>query len=224
MTIKTYFRQIPNFEYVSRLPNAQIGDYSEVKNIFKRGKLREDILNELAYFTKYQIRGNDRPDNVAYEIYGDSNLDWVVLLSNNILNVQTEWPLPQQDFDEYLLDKYESYDTLYNGIHHYETKEVKNSKDITILPKGLNVGPVHSVSYYDDRLEQQIDIANASVPITNYEYEEKKENDKRNIFVIKSQYLNIIFADMENIMIYRQGSSQFKTETLKVADNIKIYS
>lgn len=224
MTIKTYFRQIPNFEYVSRLPNAQIGDYSEVKNIFKRGKIREDILNELAYFTKYQIRGNDRPDNVAYEIYGDSNLDWVVLLSNNIVNVQTEWPLPQQDFDEYLLDKYGSYDTLYNGIHHYETTEVKNSRDIIILPKGLNVGPVHPISYYDDRLEQQIDIANASVPVTNYEYEEKKENDKRNIFVIKSQYLNIILADMENIMTYREGSSQFKTETLKVADNIKIYS
>lgn len=224
MTIKTYFRQIPNFEYVSRLPNAQIGDYSEVKNIFKRGKIREDILNELAYFTKYQIRGNDRPDNVAYEIYGDSNLDWVVLLSNNIVNVQTEWPLPQQDFDEYLLDKYGSYDTLYNGIHHYETTEVKNSRDIIILPKGLNVGPVHPISYYDDRLEQQIDIANTSVPVTNYEYEEKKENDKRNIFVIKSQYLNIILADMENIMTYREGSSQFKTETLKVADNIKIYS
>lgn len=224
MTIKTYFRQIPNFEYVSRLPNAQIGDYSEVKNIFKRGKIREDILNELAYFTKYQIRGNDRPDNVAYEIYGDSNLDWVVLLSNNIVNVQTEWPLPQQDFDEYLLDKYGSYDTLYNGIHHYETTEVKNSRDIIILPKGLNVGPVHPISYYDDRLEQQIDIANTSIPVTNYEYEEKKENDKRNIFVIKSQYLNIILADMENIMTYREGSSQFKTETLKVADNIKIYS
>lgn len=224
MAIKTYFRQIPNFEYVSRLPNSQIGDYSEVKNIFKRGKIREDILNELAYFTKYQIKGNDRPDNVAYEIYGDSNLDWVVLLSNNILNVQTEWPLPQQDFDEYLLDKYGSYDALYNGIHHYETTEVKNSRDIIILPKGLNVGPVHPISYYDDRLEQQIDIANASVPVTNYEYEEKKENDKRNIFIIKSEYLNIIFADMENIMTYREGSSQFKTETLKVADNIKIYS
>ena len=62
------------------------------------------------------------------------------------------------------------------------------------------------------------------MPVTNYEYEEKKENDKRNIFILKNRYLNVVLDDMENMMLYQKGSSQFKTETLKTADNIRLYS
>ena len=89
-----YFNLVPNFEYVSRLPNAKISEYIKVKNLFKKVNLREDIYQDLTYFTKYQIQGDDRPDNVAFEIYEDSTLDWVVLLANNIINIQTEWPMP----------------------------------------------------------------------------------------------------------------------------------
>ena len=141
-----YFGYIPDFEYVSRLPDAQISDYITVKNLFKKGKLREDIFQDLTFFTKYQIQGNDRPDNVAYEVYEDAKLDWIVLLSNNIINIQTEWPLPQQQFDNYLLDKYGNYNTLYNGIHHYETIEIKNSQGVVIVPAGLQVESNYSVS------------------------------------------------------------------------------
>lgn len=87
----SYFRQVPDFEYVSRLPDAKISDYAPVKNLFKKGKLREDIFQDLSFFTKYKINGDDRPDNVAYKVYQDSTLDWLVLLCNNILNIQTEW-------------------------------------------------------------------------------------------------------------------------------------
>ena len=104
-----YFRQVPDFEYVSRLPNAKISDYIRVKNLFKRGKLAEDIFPNLSFFTKYQIEGDDRPDNVAYKVYNDPRVDWVVLLSNNYTNIQSEWPLLQNDFDRYLLDKYGTY-------------------------------------------------------------------------------------------------------------------
>ena len=96
--MSNYFRQVPDFEYVSRLPDAKISDYITVKNLFKKGKLREDIFQNLAVFTKYQIVGDDRPDNVAFSFYGDSNLDWLVLVCNNVINIQTEWPLPQSSF------------------------------------------------------------------------------------------------------------------------------
>ena len=71
---------------------------------------------------------------------------------------------------------------------------------------------------------QQIDTGNISVPVTNYEYEEKNENDKRNIYILKSRYLNVVLDDMQDIMTYKKGSSQYKTETLKTADNIRLYS
>lgn len=222
--MSNYFRQVPEFEYVSRLPGANIGDYIRVKNLFKKGKIREDIFQNLAFFEKYKIIGDDRPDNVAFEVYKDSKLDWIILLSNNILNVQSEWPLPQNDFDRFVLDKYGDYDTLYNGIHHYETEEVKNSEGVTIIPAGLQVDSSYSVSYYDYFIEQQITIENIAIPVTNYEYEEKIDDNKRNIFLLKNDYIGIVLNDMEEIMEYKEGSSQFVNETLKRSDNILLYS
>ena len=69
--MSNYFNLIPNFDYVSRLPDAKISDYIQVKNLFKRVLLREDIYSNLMYFTKYDIQGDDRPDNVAHRIYSD---------------------------------------------------------------------------------------------------------------------------------------------------------
>jgi len=222
--MSSYFQRVPDLNYVSRLPDANIGDYIRVKNLFKKGKLREDIFQNLAFFEKYKIVGDDRPDNVAFEVYDDASLDWVVLLSNNVLNIQSEWPLPQTDFDRFVLDKYGDYDTLYNGIHHYETGEVKNSQGVTIVPVGLQVDASYSVSYYDFFIEQQITTGNISVPVTNYEYEEKVENDKRNIYLLKPRFLNIVFDDMDDIMQYKKGSTQFVNESLKTGDNIRLYS
>ena len=222
--MSSYFQRVPDLNYVSRLPDAKIGDYIRVKNLFKKGKLREDIFQNLAFFEKYKIVGDDRPDNVAFEVYDDSSLDWVILLSNNILNIQSEWPLPQTDFDRFVLDKYGDYDTLYNGIHHYETIEVKNTQEVTIVPAGLQVDSSYSVSYYDFFTDLQVTTGNLATPITNYEYEEKVENDKRNIFILKSRYLNIVFDDMEEIMQYKKGSTQYVSESLKTGDNIKLYS
>jgi len=221
--MSNYFRRLPDFEYVSRLPDAKIGDYITVKNLFKKAKLREDIFQDIAFFQKYKITGNDRPDNVAFEIYNDSSLDWLVLTCNNILNIQSEWPLPQQQFDNYLLDKYGDYDTLYSGIHHYETVEEKNSQGVTIVPAGLKVESDYSVSYYDYFIDSQITKTNLVTPITNYEYEDKLEDAKRNIYLLKPRYLNIVFDDLDEMMAYEKGSTQYVSETLKRGDNIRLY-
>ena len=219
-----YFRNLPNFEYVNRTSDAtNISDYTNVKNLFKKGKLREDIFQDTTFFEKYQIKGDDRPDNVANEVYADPTLDWVVLLSNNIINIQSEWPMTQAGFDTYLLDKYGDYDTLYNGIHHYESSEVKNSQGVIIFPKGVRVSAAQSVSYYDYYSDEQFTFDNISNPVTNYEYEEKLNNDKRNIFVLKGGYLNVVFDDLEEMMAYKEGSTQYVSETLKRADNIRLY-
>lgn len=229
--MSSYFSQLPNFEYVSRLPDAKISDYIAVKNLFKKGKIREDIFQDTAFFEKYKIVGDDRPDNVANEVYGDSTLDWVVLLSNNIINIQTEWPMQQQSFNTYLINKYkqgteseeDTYNRIYNEVHHYETAEVRNSQEVLIVPAGLTVDSEYSVSFYDYSTDEQIDTGNIAVPVTNYEYEEKLENDKRNIYILKPAYLNVIMNDMETMMAYEKGSTQYVSETLKRADNIRLY-
>ncbi len=327
---KSYFKQVPNFEYVNRnKESSDISNYITVKNLFKRGKIRPDIFGNLNYFTKYKIIGDDRPDNVAFKEYKDSSLDWVILLSNNILNIQTEWPLTETSLDEFLLEKYKTYDTLYNGIHHYETIEIKDSKGGVILPGGLktpnkwktngnfiqatntkinqitgteskiatvtmyngiknlkvgseiyinnisesvyngrfavtsatiinnvtvsfsyllpsiptvknptmvgtetatftvesNVGTgnAYYYEYYDNDSYHTIPAAKILKEVTNYQYEIEKENEKRNIFILKPAYLNIIFNDLDDFMPYRKGATQYVSDTLKKGENIRLY-
>ena len=220
--MSNYFRNVPDFDYVSRLPGAKISDYNKVKNFFKRGFIREDIFQELSFFTKYKIIGDDRPDNVAWNFYQESGLDWLVLTCNNIINIQTEWPLSQTDFDRFLLDKYETYEKL-NEIHHYETIEIKTTKGTIIVKEGLQVDSNFTVTYYDDITEKQVTPTKLTTSVTNYVYEQKIEDKKRNIFLLKPKYLNIIYDDMDEMMSYIKGSSQYKTETLKTADNIRLY-
>jgi|TARA_R100001015_G_C4614352_1_gene170173 hypothetical protein len=222
--MSNYFKQVPNLEYVSRLPNAKISDYITVKNLFKRGTLADDIFQDLTIFTKYEIKGDDRPDNVANKVYEDPDLDWVILLANNIINIQSEWPMPQRDFDRYLLDKYETYEKL-NEVHHYETLECKNLVGAVVVPKGLWVESDYSVTYYDwyagaEMTKSSSDIV---VSVTNYEYEDNLENEKRNIYLLKARYLNIIKDDLKEMMQYKKGSTQYLDKTLKIAENIRLY-
>ncbi len=222
--MSSYFRNIPDFEYVSRESNSKkISDYRKVKNLFKRGKLKNDIFKDLTKFTKYKIVGNDRPDNVAFEMYGDETLDWIVLLSNNVTNIQTEWPLDHQSFYNFLIDKYGSEEQIH-AVHHYETTEVRNTDNTIIVPEGLEVPKNYSIEFYDSRLETTTTVSNITTEITNYAYENKIEDEKRNIFVLKPNYVNLILNDMEDAMTYKEGSTQYVSETLVRGENIVIYS
>jgi len=219
-----YFSNLTDLLYVNRTEDARSeGDYSVVKNFFKRAKLREDIFQDLAFFTKYIVIGDDRPDNVAARIYDDPTLDWVVLMSNNIVNVQSEWPMSQGDFNTYITEKYGDETTLYSGIHHYEANEVKTSDGSVIIASGTRVSVGQSVSYFDEASSQHIVKTDVASPITNYMHEDKLNNDKRNIFILKPIYLNILFDDLEEIMANKKGSTQFISETLVKGDNIRLF-
>ena len=220
----SYFRQVPNFEYVNRLPDSKnSSEYIEVKNIFKRGKLKKEIFDNLMYFTQYKIVGDDRPDNVAFQVYDDETLDWLVLLSNNIVNIQTEWPLEQQSFLNYLLNKYGSQANFLQP-HHYETKLVKNTRGDVIVKKGLEVPQDYSFEYYDGVLGEYVTTSDITSVVSNYDYEIKIENAKRNIYVLKPEYLNVVLNDMNDIMPYKKGSTQYVSETLVKGENIRLYS
>ena len=121
----SYFDQHPDLILPSFSQNRTSSSDSYItKNLFKRGKIRDDFFQNAVAFEKFLIVGDDRPDNVAEKVYGDSQLDWVVLISNNILNVRDEWPMSQYDFQRYINNKYDP--EQLNQIHHYETVDVRD--------------------------------------------------------------------------------------------------
>jgi hypothetical protein len=219
--MSNYFKRIPDVEYPNFLPDGKISEFEKVKNIFKRGTIREDIFENLSFFVKYNIVGDERPDSVADKFYDDPNLDWVVLIANNIINVYEEWPMPERAFDRYLIDKYGSYENIYS-IKHFETEEIKNSSNVIIVKEGLIVPETFSMSYFDENLDQQIFKGNIAKPVTNYDYEVRLNENKRTIFLLKSQYLQLLFDDIEFVMTYKKGSTQFVSRSLKRADNTRI--
>ena len=218
-----YFRQLPEIQYPSRTTDSRISDYVTLKNLFKRATIREDIFSNLVFFTKYQISGDDRPDNVAFQLYGDETLDWLVLIANNIINVQTEWPLGQEAFHNFLIEKYGSEEALQN-IHHYETIKVVNSEGQVMYPSKLIVPENFTVSYYDSFLEEYVERNDIVRGITNYEYEDEIQTKKRSIYTLKPEYLETILNDLDAIMQYQRGSTQYVSRTLKKTDNIRLYN
>ena len=220
----SYFRQVPDFDYVNRDSDGKnIGDYQVVKNLFKRVKIRPDILENLAYFTQYRISGDDRPDNVAFEIYGDESFDWLVMLANNIMNIQTEWPLSQAAFNDFLIKKYGDIEKA-NNIHHYETRQMKNDSGEIVVPKGLNVPKNYKVEYFDTKRNQYVIRTNEVDAVTNYTYEVRKEEAKRNIYLLKAEYVELVLDDVERLMPYKKGSTQYVSRTLKKGEDIRLFN
>ena len=221
---KKYFRYVPDFNYVSRLEGKKnINDYQVTKNIFKRVKIKSEFFNDLTYFIKYKIVGDDRPDNVAYQVYGSTDYDWLILLANNIVNVGSEWPMTQESFSKYMTRKYGAELNFYKP-HHYETVEVKDSIGRIIVRPGLQVPKDYTISYYDSGLDSQITTTNIVKEYSNYDYENEIQDNIRNIFVIKKEYIGIVLDDIERIMPYKSGSTQYRANDLVQGDNIRLYT
>ena len=210
----TYFRELPNLNYQSPFSNRSSSqDYVFVKNLFRRAKLRDDLKYFFTSLVDYYIRDGLRPDIVADTVYGDPDLDWVVLTSANIINVRDEWPLDNRDVYNYSLNKYGN---DLNQIRHYETKEVKDSNGRLILPKGKIV-------------DEGFTIPDPSSPtatlnpvggVTNFEYETKLNDEKRSIYILSPSYLQVFLNDMRDIMRYTD-SSQFVTSNIIKTENTR---
>lgn len=141
----SYFRELPDVEYLSFLSERKSSDeYVRVKNLFRKAKLRDDIKNPLIVFDKYVIPDGYRPDNVAEELYGSPEYDWVVLISAGITNIRDQWPISDSDVNRRSFEKYG--EELY-GIHHYETIEQKDSNGRIILDGNRIVNNVIQIPY-----------------------------------------------------------------------------
>ena len=212
-----YFRELPNISAVSLLPGRTRSDERViVKNIFKRAKLRTDVDAAISAYDFRVIKENERPDTIANNVYGDPELDYIILITNNIIDVRSQWPLSNRDLYNYMLDKYGS-DAALQEVHHYETIEVRDDNNRTVLEGGLIVDEDFTFEYtsLDGRL---IQVTNPTGPVTNFTYETLQNDAKRVIRILKVEFVGAFISDMRKMMKY-ETSSQYINRTTKAAYN-----
>ena len=203
-----YFSQLPNIMVRNPLDDSPaVENYITTKNLFVRGKLRDDLKDSLTYFQKYTIVEGERPQDVAQKIYGNLKYDWVVLLTAGITNARSEWPLVSKTLYEYALDKYGLQDL--NAVKYYETTEVKDNMGRLILPAGLVVDSTFTIADPDNGNL----TLNPVIGVTNYLDETRVNEEKRNIRLLKRSYLSTFVSDMKTSLRYNQSSDYINRDT-----------
>jgi len=210
-----YFRELPNLLYPSFLKDKNSSlDYLEVKNLFRRVKLRDDLRTAFTMFDKYEIPEGYRPEVVAEEIYGSPEFDWVVIITAGIINIRDEWPLNNRDLYEYASGKY---GTDLNAVRYYETTEVKDTNGRLILPKGKAVDNNFTIP----KPGEPTATLNPVSGVSNYDYETRLNDEKRNINLLRQSYLQEFVNDMRKIMIYGKSSQYIDEDTIQT-ENIRV--
>lgn len=213
----SYFELLPNIYYPNPL-SSRPTDRSrvEVKNIFRRAKLRDDVQNNVTLFEKYEIRQGARPDTIAEEFYGDPELDWLVLVSNNITRITDQWPLDDAELYDYVLEKYGN---LLNTDAFYETTEVKDDQGRLIYPEGIVV----DANFTIPDPSNPYSTLNPVRGVTYFENEIRINNEKRSIFLLRPLYVKTAIKDIREQLQYKK-SSQFVNTKYINSDNVRLSS
>ena len=111
-------------------------------------------------------------------------------------------------------------------INHLPQKAKENSLNEVRLLASLSSPYItrYYEAFFDEKIEGMTTVNSPVTEVTNYMYEQRLQDDRRNIFLLKRRFLNVVKDDLEEIMAYKKGSTQYKSETLKTADNIRLFT
>ena len=174
-----YFRQFEKGYYDLKGDGKQ----KLVVDLMTRVKVREKILDEASLYDKYDVPSGERPEDTAFKHFGDPELHWVILLTNNITDRYYDWPLSFQDFEAFIKDKYTNPD----GIHHYEVTQSSG--------KTTGSGP----DDYSHKIEVNSDATGAQ-SVSNREYEQRLQDEKRSINLLNPAYLTTFIEEFNNLV------------------------
>jgi len=177
----SFFNRFPMLLYDVKNNN----NYKLLPDILRRVKIRSTINNSSMLFDSYDVRDGERPEDVAFKWFGDAELHWVILMTNNVTDRYYQWPMSQPQFSEFLTDKYGAGSE--DAIHHYEI--TKSSGSTT------GQGP----NDYSHLVEVNSDTDNAS-SISNREYEEREQDKSRQIKLLDKRYLNAFIEEFNSLI------------------------
>jgi hypothetical protein len=205
-----YFSLIPNISYDEKpisYPFSE-SDYVTAKNFFRRYKVNEDVFSYAIYFSKVSIADGERPDTLANKAYGDPFYDWVILLTNNMVNAQYDWPMTNYTLYKTLESEY---DDPYTEIHHYETDEIGQ------YPAGTHVDETFYNASHKFNINGSI-VTRAgntiSRPVTVAEHFNTENEKKREIYLLKPAYFRSFVDDFRRQNLYKK-SGNYISQRLK---------
>ena len=161
------------------------GNYKLLPDILRRVKQRNAIKSGQFVFDNYDVRDGEKPEDIAYKWFGDAQLHWVILMTNNITDRYYQWPMNQPQFAEFLTDKYGAGNE--DAVHHYEVTQDSG--------RTSSRGP----SDYSHKVEVNSDTDNAS-SISNREYEERDQDSKRQIQLLNKSLLGDFVAEFDRLI------------------------
>ena len=205
-----YFSLVPNIEYDEKpisYPFSE-SDFVTAKNFFRRYTVNEDVFSYAAFFKKYAIVDGERPDQLALKAYGDPFFDWVILLTNNMVNAQYDWPMSNYELQKVLE---EEFDDAYAEIHHYETIKIGQ------YAAGLHVDETFFNGQHKVNVNGTISLKNGSEicgPVTVAEHYTRENEKKREIYLLKPDYFQSFVDDFRKKNLY-QKSGNYINQRLK---------
>ena len=166
-----YFNQFPTIEY----DVTGDGTKTTIKDLLLRVKVRDYVKNNRSWFAKYIVEQDETPDMVAFKVYGRTTYHWIILMFNQITNPYYDWPLKNRDFYAFINDKYSNP----SAVHHYEIPQESGNTNI--------------------KIKVESDVTGA-VEVTNFEYEEEIQKTKREIRILKPEYVGRFRTEFETLI------------------------
>jgi len=170
-----------NFRKISYSFNKK--DFKAVTDIMSRVKVRDGIMDNVSLYNKYEVKSGETPENIAFKHFGDPELHWVILLTNNIQDRYYDWPMSEQEFEVFIKDKYAEP----GGIHHYEITQSSG-------PQSGN-GP----NDYSHKIEVNSTTSGAT-SVSNREYEQRLQDEKRLIKLLDTRYVDSFLEEFINLI------------------------
>ena len=171
-----YFSYFPKVEYDVR----GTGNVTVMTNLTKRIRLRDYARLNSVNYDFYDVKAGETPEYIANEFYGDPELHWVIIMTNNIVDYYSQWPMTVPAFEAFVKEKYDDP----NGIHHYEyTQTSGDTTEVIELPN-----------------ESATTIPAGAVTVTNYVYEERIQEKNRRIRLVQPRFIDSIKKEFKNKM------------------------
>ena len=158
-----YFKQFPTIPYDSK----GTSEFKSVKNLLRRVGIRAKVKSNSMLYDTYDVKNGETPESIAFKLYGEAELHWIIMLVNDITDRYHDWPMTEAQFSQFVHDKYDNVD----AVHHYEiSQESGNTK------KKIDIGTDNT------------DYPTATA-ITNYEHEQELQDAKRKIRLLDPSYI-----------------------------------